>query len=217
MTESDRARDVADGTETDKLERWWPRALDGGGASPDELASGEVGFARGGGCGWRDEPLPDVGVAAAAAVGLRPVDAGKASGPQRATFRKVMVHLISSPAKTTCSCQRTKTRMLLVLLVLLLLLPEASGRIVDYEQEFPRWNSTWLDVARRGSTRQTRFGVSFSSSLSTRAWARARESEKMRNRERETWERTAIDGFVPCAKGNCQNRQVGCACISDRD
>ena len=35
---------------------------------------------------------------------------------RRATFLKVMVHLGSSPAKTTCSCQRTKTRMLLVLL-----------------------------------------------------------------------------------------------------
>lgn len=34
----------------------------------------------------------------------------------RATFLKVIVHLTSSPAKTTWSCQRTKTRMLLLLL-----------------------------------------------------------------------------------------------------
>lgn len=33
----------------------------------------------------------------------------------RAAFLKVIVHLTSSPAKTTCSCQRTKTRMLLEL------------------------------------------------------------------------------------------------------
>ena len=32
----------------------------------------------------------------------------------RATFLKVIVHLTSSPAKTTWSCQWTKTRMLLL-------------------------------------------------------------------------------------------------------
>lgn len=47
----------------------------------------------------------------------------------RATFLKVIVHLTSSPAKTTCSCQRTKTRMLLRLLVLLALLGPSDDMV----------------------------------------------------------------------------------------
>jgi hypothetical protein len=45
------------------------------------------------------------------------VEADEAEADGEATFLKVIVHLSSSPAKTTCSCQRTKTRMLVLVMV----------------------------------------------------------------------------------------------------
>lgn len=108
-----RARDEDEGTDSERAERRWPRGV-GGGARP------ALGFERGwaaagrSGEGWRG--LDEGGCCADG--GFRPVGADGV----RATFLKAMVHLTSSPAKTTCSCQRTKTRMLLAVLLLVLLL-----------------------------------------------------------------------------------------------
>jgi hypothetical protein len=67
------------------------------------------------GCERRDERTPGEETVGLRVVGVDKVDNGFGlSGPVRETFRKVMVHLTSSPAKTTCSCQRTKTRISLV-------------------------------------------------------------------------------------------------------
>lgn len=80
----------------------------------------------------------------------------------RATFLKVIVHLTSSPAKTTCSCQRTKTRMLLLFL-LLPIPPElgASGDMVSGnnggrrtaesgERRAERWTGSTFSGGNRG-------------------------------------------------------------------
>lgn len=48
----------------------------------------------------------------------------------RATFLKVMVHLTSSPAKTTWSCQCIKTRMLVLVLLLVWFEDKPSGDMV---------------------------------------------------------------------------------------
>jgi hypothetical protein len=128
VTEPVRAREAADGTERETVDRW-PRAL-AGGARP-AFGLGRPGW---NGDDWRGprsvpESLDGGGscVEGFKAVGV--VDCAGAPG-EGATFLKVMVHLTSSPAKTTGSCQRTKTRMLLVLP--LPLLPEPSGGIFPF-------------------------------------------------------------------------------------
>jgi len=67
--------------------------------------------------GCRDEFVSGKGVEVGlgVVVGVDEEDEGPLLPGGRATFLKVIVHLSSSPAKTTCSCQRTKTRMLLLL------------------------------------------------------------------------------------------------------
>lgn len=103
-----RAREAAEGTVRERVDRWLRAA--GGGRRPPLLfarfwtAPGESGE------GWRGRP---------SALGCLDDDEdesgesfrGSCGCGGRATFLKVMVHLTSSPAKTTWSCQRTKTRM----------------------------------------------------------------------------------------------------------
>lgn len=104
-----RAREAADGTLKERVDRWLRAA--GGGRRPalffarSRAAVGERGE------GWRGRP---------SALGCLEGDdedergesfGGKFGCGERATFRKIIVHLTSSPAKTTWSCQCTKTRM----------------------------------------------------------------------------------------------------------
>lgn len=106
--ESDRWRDLEEGTPRDRLDRC-PRA-DGGGARPEpgrgraeELWSGDDCLGRSELC-WRDDwdgPLEE------AAVEEEDEDDGVG-----ATFLKVILHLTSSPAKTVWPYQRMKTLML---------------------------------------------------------------------------------------------------------
>lgn len=92
-TDPDRLWARLDGTLSDRAERRWPlpEAPDSGGVKPwlDLGRSGDARRLRSEGCCCFDWLAVD------------------------ATFLKVIVHLTSSPAKTVCSCQRMKTRMLL--------------------------------------------------------------------------------------------------------
>lgn len=106
-----RAREAAEGTVSERVDRW-PRA-DGGGARP-ALALPPRCWAATGESGEECRGRPS----ALACLEVDLVDSweGRRGWPAgcggRAVFLKVMVHLSSSPAKTTWSCQRTKTRML---------------------------------------------------------------------------------------------------------
>lgn len=94
-------------SDSDSVGRWAARTVCGGGGSceaNDELRDtvGRVDECTGGSLRWRSPPF------------TKPccLDAGERARPSAAaTFAKVMVHSMSSPANTVESVQRTNTRM----------------------------------------------------------------------------------------------------------
>ena len=105
-----RAREAAEGTLKERVDRWLRAA--GGGKRPtlffarSRVAAGERGE------GWRVRPS----VLDCLEGDNEDDERGWSFGGRfgcggRATFRKVIVHLTSSPAKTMWSCQCTNTRM----------------------------------------------------------------------------------------------------------
>ena len=128
--EPDLAREAADGTLSDKVERW-PREAAGGTRPalffPRLWAPWTPPGARGEGCRGRPSALECLEPAFGNDASLGGRDDEEEVGGGRATFLNVIVHLISSPAKTTCSFHRTKTRTL----VLVPLLPPLGGLLTD--------------------------------------------------------------------------------------
>jgi hypothetical protein len=96
-----RAREVAEveGTLRERLDRWWPRPV-GGGARPALALDRPSG----------DEDSDVVCLEERSCPGRgESLDWLDDDGRARATFRNVIVHFTSSPAKTVWSCQRMKT------------------------------------------------------------------------------------------------------------